>query len=100
MLTDHVLCYIILIYTLVSRNRLVEELEHLTVSYQLQDLRCRKSRMISRRLCSAFSESSCAPLEMDFDEKQARRKLRTLLQLAQFHGFTFLKDYLKDLHIQ
>jgi len=50
-------------------------------------------------MCATVSENSSAPLQMDFDRKDAMQQFQTLMKVATFHKFSFLKDCLNDLQI-
>jgi hypothetical protein len=76
-------------------NRLIAEVERLIARFLLQDFRCSKTHLISKRLCTATSEL-CVPLEMDFKQNEILFQLNVLLKVAIFHNFILLNTTIQD----
>ena len=77
-------------------NRLLDDVKRLTVSYQVQDLRCPATHMVSSRLCAAHSELS-RPLVLDQTIGNTKKKFSILQKVANLHNFELLQDTIKDM---
>jgi DNA polymerase epsilon subunit 1 len=77
-------------------NRLLDDVKRFTVSYQVQDLRCASTHMVSSRLCAAHSELS-RPLVLDQTIGNTKKKFSILQKVAKLHNFELLQDTIKDM---
>lgn len=77
-------------------NRLVEAAEKLSVSFLLQDMRCKQTHKVSVKLCAATSDL-CAPLEMDIPVSTLHSQLHVLFRVAEFYSMEWLKTTVMEL---
>lgn len=77
-------------------SRLLQNCEQFATRFLLQDFRCAKTHMVSRRLCTAQSDL-CAPLAMDYSAISANKDAAILTKVAQTHRFAFLLQAIKDI---
>ena len=77
-------------------QRLVDESERLSTSYQLQDLRCSASNATVVRVCAATS-NMCAPLKMNLGPADIRSKLELILKIARMQNFEYLEYIVQSL---
>mmetsp|Transcript_5321 Transcript_5321/g.8679 ORF Transcript_5321/g.8679 Transcript_5321/m.8679 type:complete len:256 (+) Transcript_5321:2682-3449(+) len=77
-------------------NRLLDATDKITAAYLLQDFRCARTHMVSRRLATAVSDLS-TPLLMDTCRVDVVDQLRVLRQVAHFHDFKLLASTVEEL---
>lgn len=82
---------------ILHKNRLLEAVDKLCASYLLQDMRCRSTHRVTRRLGTAVSDL-CDPLVMDITRPDALQQLQILRQVAIFHGFVYLREAVDELN--
>jgi hypothetical protein len=70
----------------------LHDVERLSTSFLLQDLKCPKTKLASQRLGSATSAFS-VPLELaTCGQAELTDRLRTLRRVADFHNFPLLLE--------
>ena len=65
-------------------RRLIQQVHTKLVRYQLQDIRCSKTKRVATRILAPVSDCS-APFELDIAQTKAKAELETLQQLAEYH---------------
>lgn len=68
--------------------------QKLYTSYQVQDLICRKCRMVKRENMTSHCSCSGAPFELTLDRSSLQKQLFALKSVAKFHRFEFLLETL------
>ena len=69
-------------------NRLIDEVEKLTASFLLQDFRCSKTKLASKRNATNLSPLS-EPSKMDKPKDKFQQELLTLQKVATLHTFGY-----------
>ena len=77
--------------------RLIQEVENLSTSYLLQDLRCPKTKRVTARITEAYSSLSIQ-LELDHSQNNFEKSLSTLHKVAEYHRFELLTEAVEGLY--
>ncbi|EJT99609.1 DNA/RNA polymerase [Dacryopinax primogenitus] len=71
---------------------LIDSVRRLVTAFQLQDMRCGKCKQIKSDNLSAFCACS-GTYGLTLGKQETRRRLRTVVNVAAFHGLSLLRDY-------
>jgi DNA polymerase epsilon subunit 1 len=74
---------------------LIRDAQRMVVAYQVQDLQCKKCRLVKRDNMSMHCGCSGAPYELVVDTKTFYMSLRALNSVAAFHNFQLLTETLE-----